>query len=311
MPRQSHRQQLLQTLNQIKSDLTQRKYYDLVGDLLEELIKDIPDSDLDMSDSFSDNFSALDPLSDDSIDMFDSSDQLSDHLFSELIDVIGVLEDEVQKARVLRNRTRLSHAPQLHLLDEWALHDTRRFRRKLRVDPGVFDKLVECIENHPIFGSERQLPVEVQLAIFLNRAGHYGNAATTEDVADWAGVSVGTVYNCSNRVMIAIAALHDDAISWNPQDPRCIHEKARAKEWVESRAGPEWRDGYLTGDGSCFPLFQKPGLHGESFYDRKCNYSLNCQVPFYFILLSSTFSNIFIRLSASHTIYKLWTTLLA
>jgi hypothetical protein len=64
-----------------------------------------------MSDSFSDNFSALD-LSDSSIDMFDSSSsQLSDLLFSEMINVIGVLEDEVQKACVLRTRTCFSCPP--------------------------------------------------------------------------------------------------------------------------------------------------------------------------------------------------------
>jgi hypothetical protein len=82
------------------------------------------------------------------------------------------------------------------------------------------------IQNHPIFGSDRQLPCEIQLAIFLNCAGHYGNAATIQDIADWAGISVGSIYNCTNRVMIAIASLHD---------PDCIREKTKAKEWVESR----------------------------------------------------------------------------
>jgi hypothetical protein len=80
---------------------------------------------------------------------------------------------------------------------------------------------------------------------------------------------------------------------------------------VERRTGPQWRDGYLVGDGTCFPLFQKSELHGESFYDRKCNYFLNCQVLSYYILLSCAFSDICFRLLASHTIYKLWTMLLA
>jgi hypothetical protein len=35
--------------------------------------------------------------------------------------------------------------------------------------------------------------------------------------------------------MIAIVSLHDLAISWNPHDPDCIREKAKAKEWVESK----------------------------------------------------------------------------
>jgi hypothetical protein len=93
---------------------------------------------------------------------------------------------------------------------------------------------------------------EIQLAIFLNCACHYGNAATIQDIADWAGISVGSIYNCTNCVMIAIALLHDLAISRNLHDPDCIREKAKAKE---SRTCGEWRDGYLTSDGSCFSLF--------------------------------------------------------
>jgi hypothetical protein len=70
----------------------------------------------------------------------------------------------------------------------------KKFCRKLRIDPQVFDKLTERIQGHPIFynnSNNPQLPVAVQLALFLNGISHYGNAAMTEDVADWAGVSVG------------------------------------------------------------------------------------------------------------------------
>jgi hypothetical protein len=288
MPHQNRRQQLLDILSQVKNTAIQSKYNDLVENIIEECLHTIDsddNTDTDMSDLESD-FAPSDPLSGNSMGMFDSntSGQLSDEIFVGLIDAIGILEDEVRKARVLRARTRHSHAPQLHLLDEWALNnDIRRFRQKLRVDPSVFDHLVDMIENHPIFGSDRQLPCEIQLAIFLNRAGHYGNAATIQDIADWAGISVGSIYNCTNRVMIAIASLHDSAISWNLHDPDCIREKAKAQEWVESRTCGEWRGGYLTGDGSCFSLFQKPGYHGESFYDKKCNYSINCQVLVFFL----------------------------
>jgi hypothetical protein len=47
------------------------------------------------------------------------------------------------------------------------------------------------IEAHAIFGSDFQLPVEIQFAIFLNHAGHYGDVVTIQDIADWAGVSGG------------------------------------------------------------------------------------------------------------------------
>jgi hypothetical protein len=167
---------------------------------------------------------------------------------------------------------------------EWATEHPNHFRRKVRVLPAVFDELVRRIQDHPIFSTRGQLPAYFQLAIFLNRAGHYGNAATTEDVGEWAGVSVGTVYNCSSRVMIALVSLHDEVIRWNIQDPACMEEKNRAKAWVEAKTCRGWRNGYLSCDGSCFNLFQKPGYHGETFYDKKSNYSLNCQVEFFFVI---------------------------
>jgi hypothetical protein len=58
--------------------------------------------------------------------------------------------------------------------------------KKLCIDPEVFDCIVEKIQSNPIFSNRSnnlQLPVSIQLAIFLNWAGHYGNAISTEDVA--------------------------------------------------------------------------------------------------------------------------------
>ncbi|KAG2335941.1 hypothetical protein BDR05DRAFT_860634, partial [Suillus weaverae] len=125
------------------------------------------------------------------------------------------LEDEVEKVRTLISRPKATHAPQLHLLDKWRLENPWRFRRKLQVDPEVFVELINRIIHHPVFynnSNNPQLPVPVQLAIFLNGIGHYRNAATAEDMADWAGVSVGTVYNCYWHVMVAILQHHDNVI---------------------------------------------------------------------------------------------------
>ena len=127
--------------------------------------------------------------------------------------------------------------------------------------------------------AHQQLPVWFQLAIFLNGAGHYGNAATLQDMAEWAGVAVGTIHNCYKRVMLSLLHLHDQAIHFDP-----IHceddyaEKERAKAWVEARSIPEWRGGFLCVDGSTFNFFQKPGHHGEVFFDRKSRYSVTNQV---------------------------------
>ncbi|KIK22918.1 hypothetical protein PISMIDRAFT_80752, partial [Pisolithus microcarpus 441] len=52
----------------------------------------------------------------------------------------------------------------------------------------------------------------------------------------------------------------------------------QAKSWVESRTCPEWRGGFLCIEKSPFNLFQKPGWHGEGFFDCKSCYSLSVQV---------------------------------
>ena len=133
---------------------------------------------------------------------------------------IIALKDEVWQAQYLATHKRTAWAPQLQLLEQWALDgDVDKFHRKLRVDPEVFKHIVDCIHHHPGFSSQSnnpQFPVPVQLMIFLNGAGHYGNTATTEDLVEWAGVSVGTIYNCIQQVMTAILPLHDKYIHFNP-----------------------------------------------------------------------------------------------
>lgn len=127
--------------------------------------------------------------------------------------------------------------------------------------------------------AHQQLPVWFQLAIFLNGAGHYGNAATLQDMAEWADMAVGMIHNYYKRVMLSLLYLQDQAIHFDP-----IHceddyaEKERAKAWVEARSIPEWRGGFLYVDGSTFNFFQKPEYHGEVFFDRKLCYSVTNQV---------------------------------
>ncbi|KAG2063780.1 hypothetical protein BDR04DRAFT_1163303 [Suillus decipiens] len=79
----------------------------------------------------------------------------------------------------------------------------------------IFDDILNYISDYPIFQNQSnnpQLPVSIQLAIFLNWAGHYGNAITLEDVAQWAGVSVGSMVNCTNHVMIVVLDAHDQFV---------------------------------------------------------------------------------------------------
>ncbi|KAJ7351346.1 hypothetical protein DFH08DRAFT_694425 [Mycena albidolilacea] len=166
-------------------------------------------------------------------------------------------------------------ASQLHLLEEWRRIDHPNFRKKLRVEPVIFDGLVVLIQNHSIFHNSNhpQLPPNIQLAIFLCRIGHYGNSSSPEDIAQWAGVSVGTVVNCTRRVMVALLELHDTAVRY----PTAA-EKGAAKAWVEEETCPEWRSGWMLADGTKFPLFQRPGLHGDAWFDKNKDYSLDAQV---------------------------------
>ncbi|KAG2338014.1 hypothetical protein BDR05DRAFT_894333, partial [Suillus weaverae] len=114
----------------------------------------------------------------------------------------------------------------------------------------------------------------------LSQISNNGNAISNEDVCQWAGVSVGPVTNCTNHVMIALLAKHDKFIFFPTLDS---DDAGRSQKFVQDHTCPEWRNGILAADGSLINLCDKPGLYGETFYSRKSQYSLNCQV-FYFIL---------------------------
>jgi hypothetical protein len=106
MPHQNCRQQLLDILSQVKNTAIQSKYNDLVENIIEECLHTIDsddNTDTDMSDLETD-FASSDPFPGNSIGMFNSnsSGQLSHEILVGLIDAIGILEDEVCKAWVLR-----------------------------------------------------------------------------------------------------------------------------------------------------------------------------------------------------------------
>ena len=292
MPRQSKCQNLLQTLKSAKLDLQLACHFDLVQAALRLIEDSDSDSDADTDMSPPSPITSMSSMS--SVVITDLESLLAssegtlyltlDRTFIEFESIITVLHDKVEKSLYLVDwsRTRPSQAPQLQLLEEWSLdRDTARFHRKLCVVPEVFAGIAQRISGHPVFynaSNNPQLPMPIQLAIFLNAAGHYGNALTTEDLAEWVGVSIGTVYNCFHCVMIALLQHHDDAIHFDPMEAKDQEEIHRAKVWVERKGCFDWRNGFLCVDGSLFNLFQKPGWHGEGFYDRKSRYSLSSQV---------------------------------
>jgi hypothetical protein len=164
-----------------------------------------------------------------------------------------------------------------NLLDVYKHQFPDIFRSFLRMSPDCFGHLVTSIQHHPVFynnSNHVQMSIEEQLAIALYCFGHYGNAAYTMKVALWAGVGYGTVKLVTTRVMTAICDQQFRRATMPWSDPIEIES---AKAWVEGHSCPAWRDGWLMVDGTLVPLFQWPHHHGNTFFDRKSNYSLNVQ----------------------------------
>lgn len=176
-----------------------------------------------------------------------------------------------------------------HLLEVIKFQRPDLFRCDLRVTPYTFDRLLERIQDDPIFSnnsSNEQIPIDHQLAIYLFRLGHYGNTASFHRLSHWSGYSTGTVRLATRRVKTAILRkdFRDEAVRFPTEQ-----EKEEAKEWVETHSCRAWRDGWCMVDGTLVPLYDRPYWYGESYFDRKCNYSLNIQVCMVFHSLALLF----------------------
>lgn len=187
---------------------------------------------------------------------------------------------ELHSKRYLHDRGEINktNVNMAMLLNDYKFSQPAIFRQYLRITPACFDALLAAISNNPIFFNDspnEQISVEVQLAVALYRFGHYGNGASILEVAIWAGIGYGSVDLVTRRV---IHAMCDDefrtgAIRW----PTAAEIEA-SRKWVEDRSCTEWRGGWLMVDGTLVPLYQRPGFFGNSWFDRKSNYSMNVQV---------------------------------
>ncbi|KIJ29464.1 hypothetical protein M422DRAFT_188421 [Sphaerobolus stellatus SS14] len=152
------------------------------------------------------------------------------------------------------------------------------FKSFLRIQPTTFDALLLTIQNNSVFHNQsqnEQIAVDRQLAVALYRFGHFGNAASLTKVACWAGMGYGTVNLCTRRV---IAAICDELVGAGFMSWPTAQEIEEAKLWVERLTCTAWRNGWPMVDGTLVPLFARPGFYGNSWYDRKSNYSMNVQV---------------------------------
>ncbi|KAE9397026.1 hypothetical protein BT96DRAFT_823907 [Gymnopus androsaceus JB14] len=153
------------------------------------------------------------------------------------------------------------------------------FRQQLCITPYTFDSIVSAIKDDEVFQNHsetaHQAPVEEQLAVVLYHFGHDGNAAALQDVSNWAGIGKGTVLLYTKWILTAVLCL--EFMQKVVQLPTA-EEKEEAKQWVEDHSCRAWCDGWCFVDGTLIPLYTRPYWYGESYFDRKCCYSLNVQV---------------------------------
>ena len=105
----------------------------------------------------------------------------------------------------------------------------------LRVSPLVFQKILEHIKFHEVFANSlntSQAAVEMQLAVTLYRMGQYGNEASIQDVACFAGCSEGSVLNFTEHCLTAIASLLPKFVQ-----QLTLEEKEQEKQWIEENIG--------------------------------------------------------------------------
>jgi hypothetical protein len=210
-----------------------------------------------------------------------SSSSDSSDAFENDLEIIARLQAAIYN-RYLHPRDPIPRAAsQLELcLGLWKERYHREFRRYARMDPDTFDSLVSTIRDADVFQNrshnEQQMPVDRQLLIALVQFGTYGNGASLDKIADIAGVGKGTVDLVTRRVIVAVrqSKIREKNIRWPVGQDR-----EDVKQMVEDQTEIHgFRNGWCMVDGTLVPLFQKPAWFGETFFDRKSNYSMNIQI---------------------------------
>jgi hypothetical protein len=93
----------------------------------------------------------------------------------------------------------------------------REFKVIARSDKSSFIRLVEMIEDHPVFdrsSRHKQSPVWLQLVVVLNRLGCDGNGTSIQRTAILNGISYGSVKKFTERVFTAIRSLEAKYVYW-------------------------------------------------------------------------------------------------
>lgn len=167
-----------------------------------------------------------------------------------------------------KSRTHLYRLPHL---------EVDHFIQEVRVCKRTFACILAWLEVDPIFQNNslnKQRPVWVQLACALHRLGHNGTGASLGMTARAMGISYGTVVLYTQRVIIATNNMSSQFLTW----PDATERRSLALLSHE-RFGFTGCIGLST-DGTHIPLYQRPGLDGETYFNRKKCYSLNVMLTF-------------------------------
>ena len=150
------------------------------------------------------------------------------------------------------------------------------FKYLMRMSRRDFAEMLHRIENGPgrkIFENlsrNKQVPISLQFSMALLRFGFSGNAAAALNISLVTRCSIGAVNNAYRRVTRALMLMAEDEIRWPSREER-MSLRVRA-----ARHGFPFA--FFAVDGTTVPLFEKPCVDHEAFFDRKSNYSLNALI---------------------------------
>lgn len=150
------------------------------------------------------------------------------------------------------------------------------FLQKYRMSRESFAKVVQQIEDHPVFNrrtrGRKQAPVAHQLMVFLKYIGPEGSGASNANQCHTFSIGYGTSAKYRKRVTRALLSLRDRYVYWPNLDER----KKIAREIHQLYGFPHC---VAIADGTLFPLASEPQTEDAPDYSgRKYGYSISTMI---------------------------------
>ncbi|KFH68198.1 hypothetical protein MVEG_05017 [Podila verticillata NRRL 6337] len=141
------------------------------------------------------------------------------------------------------------------------------YRRQTVNNIETLQRMTELFQSR---SNRKQEPVAVQLALALDRLGHFGNGMAITRLSHQWKRSEGSCINITNRVIKALLSLSDQFTAWPSPEFRAGHSRFMSKQGFSGCVG--------FVDGTTIPLSHHPDEEGDFYYDRHGDYSLSLQV---------------------------------